>query len=115
MKEAVLLSMLPIDLQDMIYQNAETSQSFEEVREKVKAVVNNRLARSEKHGTPMDIGEVGKADASQQQTRFQSAFCRHTEIQHFGTGSLCRGDPQHLSSGAGSLQQCGGSGIQQQL
>jgi hypothetical protein len=58
MKKAVLLSMLPMDLQDMIYQNAETSQSFEEVQEKVKAVVNNRLARNDKHGTPMDIGAV---------------------------------------------------------
>jgi hypothetical protein len=63
MKKAVLLSMLPVDLQDMIYQNAETEQTFEEVREKVKAVVNNRLARSDKHGAPMDIGEVGKEQA----------------------------------------------------
>jgi hypothetical protein len=60
MKKAVLLSMLPMDIQDMIYQNAETSQTFEEVREKVKAVINNRLVRNDKHGTPMDIGEVDK-------------------------------------------------------
>jgi hypothetical protein len=58
MKKAVLLSMLPMDLQDMIYQNAESTQSFEEVQGKVKAIVNNRLARNEKHGTPMDIGAV---------------------------------------------------------
>jgi hypothetical protein len=58
MKKAVMLSMLPMDLQDMIYQNAESTQSFEEIQSKVKAIVNNRLARNEKHGTPMDIGAV---------------------------------------------------------
>jgi hypothetical protein len=58
MKKAVLLSMLPPDLQDMVYQTVEATKTFEEVRDKVKAVVNNRLARSAKGGTPMDIGEV---------------------------------------------------------
>jgi hypothetical protein len=60
MKKAVLLSMLPPDLQDVIYQTVEDTKTFEEVRDKVKAVVNNRLARSSKGGTPMDIGEVAK-------------------------------------------------------
>jgi hypothetical protein len=62
MKKAVLLSMLPSDLQDMIYQNTNAEQSYEEIRDKVKVVVNNRLARNDKHGSPMDIGEVAKDD-----------------------------------------------------
>jgi hypothetical protein len=65
MKKAVLLSMLPPDLQDVIYQTVEDTKTFEEVRDKVKAVVNNRLARSGKGGTPMDIGEVGKEQNEQ--------------------------------------------------
>jgi hypothetical protein len=58
MKKAVLLSMLPVELQDLIYQNAETTKTYEETRDKVKAVVNNRLARNSKIGAPMDIGQV---------------------------------------------------------
>jgi hypothetical protein len=58
MKKAVLLSMLPPDLQDMIYQTVENTKTYEEVRDKVKAVINNRLARHQKAGSPMDIGQV---------------------------------------------------------
>jgi hypothetical protein len=58
MKNAVLLFMLPVDIQDLFYQNAKATNTHEETRDKVKVVVNNRLARSGKHGTPMDIGEV---------------------------------------------------------
>jgi hypothetical protein len=58
MKKAVLLSMLPIDLQDLIYQNAEAASTYEETRDKVKAIVNNRLCRNAKTGAPMDIGQV---------------------------------------------------------
>jgi hypothetical protein len=58
MKKAVLLSMLPPDLQDMIYQTVESTKSYEETRDKVKAVVHNRIARNQKGGNPMDIGEV---------------------------------------------------------
>jgi hypothetical protein len=58
MKKAVLLSMLPMDLQDLIYQNAETAKTYEETRDKIKAIVNNRLCRNLKTGVPMDIGQV---------------------------------------------------------
>jgi hypothetical protein len=62
MKKAVLLSMLPNDIQDLIYQNAEATKTYEETRDRVKAVVNNRLARSSKGGSPMDIGQIDKKE-----------------------------------------------------
>jgi hypothetical protein len=58
MKKVVLLFMLPPDLQDMFYQTVEATKSCEEVRDKVKAVVKQRLARNTKVGTPMDNGQV---------------------------------------------------------
>ena len=52
MKLAILLSMVPVDIQDLMYQNADMIGTFEQARDRVKGIINKRLARGKP--TPMD-------------------------------------------------------------
>lgn len=57
MRMALLLSMVPDDLQDLIYQQAGSIQSYDDARGRLKGIVQNRVMRSQ--ATPMDIGRIG--------------------------------------------------------
>ena len=57
MKQAIMLSMVPADLQDTMYQHADSMKTFEQARDRLKGLVSNRVARSQP--TPMDVGRVG--------------------------------------------------------
>ena len=59
---AILVSMLPRDLQDMVYQMGHTGNLvYQEVRDKVMGVANHRCVMAQP--TPMDIGQVGEEEA----------------------------------------------------
>ena len=50
---AILLSMVPVDIQDLMYQNAGSISTFEQTRDRIKGLINNRLASG--RPTPMDV------------------------------------------------------------
>ena len=57
MKTAVLTSMCPQDIQDVVFQNMETGAEYATIRDKVRNLVSNRIM-SASMPTPMDIGEM---------------------------------------------------------
>ena len=57
-KLAALTEICTGDIRDMIYQNVDTTKTYEAMREKVVSWVSNRVA-SGSQSVPMDIGEVG--------------------------------------------------------
>jgi hypothetical protein len=57
MKTAVLTSMCPQDIQDVVFQNMETGTEYATIRDKVRNLVSNRIM-SASMPTPMDIGEM---------------------------------------------------------
>ena len=58
MKIAIFTNMMPGNLQDYIYIHAEKDCKYEDVREKVGALVSNKITANT-GPTPMDIGDVG--------------------------------------------------------
>lgn len=58
MKTALMLSMCPGDLQDMMYQQAGNMKDYPDARARLKGIIQNRVARGQ--ATPMDIGKVDK-------------------------------------------------------
>ncbi len=56
MQTALMLSMCPSDLQDILYQRAGDLKTHEEARDRMKGMNNNRMARTQP--SPMDFGEV---------------------------------------------------------
>ena len=56
MKTALVLSMCPGDLQDMIYQQAANLKDYPDVKARLKGIIQNRIARGQ--ASPMDIGKV---------------------------------------------------------
>ena len=60
MKVALMLSMVPPDLQDLMYQQAATMKDFSDAKAVLKGIVQNRIARN--LPTPMDIGKVGDGE-----------------------------------------------------
>ena len=61
MKAAVLTSMCPQDIQDIVFQNAELAKDYKVVRDKVRNLIANRLANAS-GPMPMDIGRMGHED-----------------------------------------------------
>ena len=59
MKIAIFTNMMPASLQDFVYIHTEKDCKYEEVREKVAALVSNKVAANARP-TPMDIGDVGE-------------------------------------------------------
>ena len=57
MKIAIFTNMLPGNLQDYVYMHTEKDCKYEDVREKVGALVGNKVAAST-GPTPMDVGDV---------------------------------------------------------
>jgi hypothetical protein len=51
-----MLSMRPPDLQDLLYQHAGSLKTYEEARDRMKGMINNRVASN--MTSPMDLGEV---------------------------------------------------------
>ena len=88
MKFAIMLSFLPTDLQDIIYQQADNVQTFEQARDKIKSVVNNRIARNQP--IPMDVGGVGDGQ------------WENGEVNYSGKGGK--------SGGKGTCHNCGHPG-----
>ena len=58
MKIAIFTNLMPNAIQDYIYTHADKETKYEELREKVRAMVSNKVSRS-MGPTPMDIGDVG--------------------------------------------------------
>lgn len=56
MKTALVLSMCPGDLQDMMYQQAANLKDYPDVKARMQGIIQNRIARGQ--ATPMDIGRV---------------------------------------------------------
>ena len=54
MKTALMLSMVPVDLQDMVYQQA---ANYADARARLKGIVQNQIVRGS--AMPMEIGRVG--------------------------------------------------------
>jgi len=63
MKTALVLSMCPGDLQDMMYQQAANLKDYPDVKARLKGIIQNRIARGQ--ATPMDIGKVDGEEADQ--------------------------------------------------
>ena len=63
MKTALVLSMCPGDLQDMMYQQAANLKDYPDVKSRLKGIIQNRIARGQ--ATPMDIGKVDGEEADQ--------------------------------------------------
>ena len=63
MKTALVLSMRPGDLQDMMYQQAANLKDYPDVKSRLKGIIQNRIARGQ--ATPMDIGKVDGEEADQ--------------------------------------------------
>ena len=59
MKIAIFTNMMPGSLQDYIYIHTEKDCKYEDVREKVGALVSNKVAANT-GPTPMDVGDVGE-------------------------------------------------------
>ncbi len=53
-----MLSMIPGDLQDLMYQQAATMKDYPDGRARLKGIVQNRTARNQP--APMDIGKIGR-------------------------------------------------------
>ena len=56
MKLAIMLSMVPADLQDSVFQYADSLKTFDQAKDRLKGIVHNRVLRGQP--TPMDIGRV---------------------------------------------------------
>ena len=56
MKVAAILQMCPTDIEDIVYQNAESMDKYTTARDKIKGLVSNRVASADCGGVPMDIG-----------------------------------------------------------
>ena len=61
MKIAIMTSMLPLVLQDFVYQNVTRDLLLENLLEKIGVWVGDGVAMNEEV-TPMDVGEVGWSD-----------------------------------------------------
>ena len=58
MKMAILTSICPASIQDVIYQKADTVKTYVAMKQSVLTLVRNRVAMSGNGQSPMDIGEV---------------------------------------------------------
>ena len=76
MKTAFVLSMIPGDLQDMIYQQAANMKDYPDVKARLKRIVQNRISRD--HPSPMDIGKVS-------QDKYEGEYEHDQEIYYTGT------------------------------
>ena len=56
MKIALLLAMIPVDMQDMLFQQADGMKTYEDARDRVKGIAQNRISRNQP--TPMDVSEL---------------------------------------------------------
>jgi hypothetical protein len=56
MKMAIFTSMLPAEMQDFVYTNADQKTLYEDLREKVRAMASNKVANL--GSTPMDVDQV---------------------------------------------------------
>ena len=62
MKMGILTSIMPIAIQDYIYTHVEKDSGYEDLKEKVRSMVSNKVA-ADMGPAPMDIGDVkGQAD-----------------------------------------------------
>ena len=59
MKIAVFTNMMPISIQDYIYTHVDSEATYESVKDKVRAVVSNKVA-AETGPSPMDVGGVDR-------------------------------------------------------
>jgi hypothetical protein len=57
MKVAAFLQLCPPDIQDFVFQHSEVMTTYELCRDKVKAIVGNRMA-AQMGPAPMDVGQV---------------------------------------------------------
>ena len=57
MRIAIYTNMLPMTIQDYIYTNVGKETKFEDLKEKIKSMVGNKLA-ADSGPTPMDIGVI---------------------------------------------------------
>ena len=65
MRTALMLSMCPGDLQDMMYQQAANLKDYPDARARLKGLIQNRIVRND--ATPMDIGKIDKEKPCQEE------------------------------------------------
>ena len=58
MAMAILTNMMPSSIQDYMYTHADMDPKYEELKEKVRAMVSNKIANN-MGPAPMDVGGVG--------------------------------------------------------
>ncbi len=73
MKVTAFLQLCPGDVQDMVFQSAEAMTSYETVRDRVKALVSNRLAASE-GPVPMDHGYLERGEFYKQKDEDEEGY-----------------------------------------
>ena len=61
MKIAVFTTMLPQKLQEIVYTQTGDNDTYEQVRDKVQAIVNNQVAINS-GPMPMDLGNAASKD-----------------------------------------------------
>ena len=105
MKTALMLSMCPPDLQDVLYQHAGELKSYEEARDRMKGMINNRIARS--MPSPMEIGEVKPQVECEDDVAAVSAYAQSHGCG--GWGHLRRECPT-VTSGKGTKGKGKGQG-----
>ena len=88
MKVAAVTAMCSGDIQDLVFQNAEVLKEYKQVRDKIKGLVENRMTINP---NAMDIGTVGKEDAS--------SWGHAAEFDEIGA-----------VGGSGACHNCGGYG-----
>ena len=64
MRMAIFTNMMPVQIQDHIYTTVGKGSKYEEVRDKVQAVVSNKIAIN-MGPAPMDVGLIGRGDDDQ--------------------------------------------------
>ena len=96
------MSMLPSELQDIVFQNMHIEQDYKRVKDKGVSLVGHRIQMASP--TPMDIGAVSNS----------SEHCNHDHSYYV---SNCNGEPeieigQVRGYGKGNMQcyDCGGYG-----
>ena len=70
MKVAIMTNMLPSSLQDYIYTHIDIKTTYDELKEKLRAMVANKVATN-MGPAPMDIGNVGRQERGEEDWRGQ--------------------------------------------
>jgi hypothetical protein len=104
-KTAILISMIPREYQDMVFQLGvgDKDPDYTEIRDKVMSVAGNRVQMATP--TPMDVGQIGQEDNYGSEW-FGGEGCDEHATDYGAHGS----EVMAVGKGSGKCFRCGGSG-----